>query len=322
MLKTKPADTMNNTPSESAHDDDPDPGSVIQLSPQNEATEDKPGFFGFVKGLFAPKSDGSLRETLEEALEDAVEDELSDEEDSVSAHERALLSNVLELKDKTVSDVIVPRADIVAIDVSSTKNELMAFIGKKQFSRFPVYEDNMDNMIGTVHIKDLIGAMAREEEINLRGLVREIPIVSPSMPVLDMLLSMQQSHKHMAFVVDEYGGIDGLVTIGEVVEAIVGDIEDEYDPNTTPQMEAQDDGSVMADARLDVEEFEDQYGELFSEDERNESDTLGGIVFDTAGRIPARGEIIKHKKTGMHFEVLEADARRIHKIRIRNIPNT
>jgi magnesium and cobalt transporter len=319
MLKAKTIETMTADMSDTAPQDDSDPGSVTHLSPAySEIQDDKGGFLAFVKGMFFPKPDSSLRE----AIEDAIEEDSFDDEDSVSAHERALLSNVLELKDKTVSDVVIPRADIVAIDARSTHDELMNIIGEKQFSRFPVFEENMDNMIGTVHIKDLIGAMARDETLDLRALVREIPIVSPSMPVLDMLLSMQQSHKHMAFVVDEYGGIDGLVTIGEVVESIVGDIEDEYDPNTTPQMEEQDDDSVIADARLDVEEFEDRYGEVFSEDERNESDTLGGIVFDAAGRIPARGEIIKHKKTGMRFEVLEADALRIHKIRIHNIPSS
>ncbi|MEM6781273.1 MAG: transporter associated domain-containing protein, partial [Pseudomonadota bacterium] len=141
----------------------------------------------------------------------------------------------------------------------------------------------------------------------------------PSMPVLDLMLQMRQSKKHMAMVIDEYGGIDGLVTIGDVLEAIVGEIDDEFDLDEHPEMIERNDGSVLADARVDIDEFEERYGELLTEEERNDIDTLGGLVFSVAGRIPARGEVLKHD-SGIVFEILDADPRRINRLRIKNIP--
>jgi CBS domain containing-hemolysin-like protein len=150
-------------------------------------------------------------------------------------------------------------------------------------------------------------------------MIRPVPIVSPSLPVLDLLLKMQRDKKHMVLVVDEHGGIDGLVTVGDLIEEIVGEFDDEFDDDTAPQIIEKSDGSIMADARADIDDFEDQVGKILSEEEREEVDTLGGLVFFAAGRIPARGEVIKHD-SGMVFEILDADQRRVSRLRIRNIP--
>ncbi len=262
------------------------------------------------------KSDTSLRETLEEYIEEEPEDSAPD---SVSAHEKALLANILKLRDLKVVDVMIPRADIVSIEVGTTQKELLELLAEKQHSRLPVYKETLDHVLGTIHIKDILATLAKGEKVKVNKLVRDIPIVSPSMHALDLLLQMRESRKHMALVVDEFGGIDGLVAIGDVIEAIVGEIDDEYDPDDTPQLIQSPDGSVLADARVDIEEFEEKYGRLLSDEDREESDTLGGLVFALAGRIPGRGEVLKHEN-GMVFEVLDAGPRHINQIRIRNIP--
>ncbi|MCC6598038.1 MAG: HlyC/CorC family transporter [Alphaproteobacteria bacterium] len=271
-----------------------------------------------VKSLFGHnggRNDNALREAIEEYIEESPDRDA----DEVSSHERLLFSNILDLRDIKVCDVMIPRADIAAIDVDTTKDDLLKFMAEKQYSRFPVYRDTLDDVLGTVHLKDIITAMAEGRKIRLKDFLTDIPIVSPSMPVLDLLLEMRKTRRHIALVVDEYGGIDGLVTIGDVMETIIGEIDDEHDREDAPQIIEEADGSILADARLDIEAFEDRYGAILSEEEREESDTLGGLVFAMAGRVPARGEVLTHT-TGMIFEVLEADPRKISRLRIRDIP--
>jgi len=269
-----------------------------------------------IKELIKGKPDTSLRETLEEYIEEKPE---GSGPDSVSAHEKELLSNILKLKDLKVVDVMIPRADIVAIEAETSQKELLKILSEKQHSRIPVYRDTLDNVLGSIHIKDILAALAKGQKVKVLELVRDVPIVSPTMHVLDLLLQMRESKKHMILVVDEYGGIDGLVAIGDVIENIVGEIDDEYDPDDTPELVENSDGSIIADARFDIDEFEQRYGKLLTEEERTESETLGGLVFYIAGRVPARGEVLTHD-SGMIFEVLDADPRRVNKIRIKNIP--
>ncbi|MEM8833208.1 MAG: hemolysin family protein [Pseudomonadota bacterium] len=304
-------------------DDDP---SSMKAAPSSEegkggpkSTQKNGGLLANIKALFSKPKNGndSLREVLEEYIEKSDEEPI---DASIAAHESAIISNVLKLRDRTAIDVMIPRADIAAIEVEAGQEELMELLSKHQFSRIPVYRDNMDNILGTVHIKDILSHVAGRLEINLRSLIRPVPIVSPSLPVLDLLLKMQSDKKHMVLVVDEYGGIDGLATIGDVIEAIVGEFDDEFDTETAPQMTIGDDGSVTADARFDVEDFEEKFGKILTEEEREEVDTLGGLVFFTASRIPARGEIIKHE-SGMVFEIVDADQRKINRLRIQNIPS-
>ena len=289
---------------------------------QNTASSsNSSGPFSKFKSLFKRQKNGS--EILREALEDYIDD-IGDKNDnnltpSIAEHEKALIKNILTLQSRAVDDVMIPRADIIAIDIKASQKEIMALLSEHQYSRIPVYRETMDDISGTVHIKDILSCLAANKQVKLKELLRPVPIVSPSLPVLDLLMKMQQDRKHMALVVDEYGGIDGLVTVGDVIESIVGEIEDEFDQDTPPQIIQKPDGTIVADARLDIEDFEEAYGSIFSEEEHDEIDTLGGLVFFIAGRIPARGEVITHS-SGMVFEILEADQRRISTLKIRNIP--
>lgn len=294
--------------------------SSVQSNPDKVADGEVIGILRRLKNVFIkPKTNNSaLREAIEDFIEELDEEE-GQSSSSVAVHEKSIISNVLKLRDTTVVDVMIPRADIVAIELNASQESLMALLGEKQFSRIAVYKETLDEVLGSVHIKDILSALALNEKLNIKSMIRPVPIVSPSLPVLDLLLKMQSDRKHMVFVVDEYGGIDGLVTIGDVIESIVGEFDDEFDTDTAPQMVKNTDGSITADARLDIDDFEEVYGQILSEDEREEVDTLGGLVFFTASRIPARGEVIQHA-TGMVFEVLEADQRRISTLRIRNIP--
>lgn len=282
-----------------------------------QSGQNKSWFFGLLKP-FSKSKNGS--ENLREALEEYIE-ELHDNGESahIAQHEQTLISNVLHLRDLTVVDVMIPRADIEAIDINTSQEDLMALLAEKQYSRLPVYKDSMDNIVGTIHIKDILSHLAISKDFRIKDLMRDVPIVSPAMPVLDLMLQMRQSRKHMALVVDEYGGIDGLVTIGDVLETIVGEIDDEFDSEEQPELIEKADGTILADGRVDIEEFEERYGELLTEEERNDIDTLGGLVFSVAGRVPARGEVLKHD-SGLVFEVLDADPRRINRLRIKNIP--
>lgn len=303
---------------------DPDEPSSIEPAPHKVAgckksVTSKNNLLTRLKNIVARPKNGAenLREAIEEYIEEVNE---SEDSPSMASHERSLISNVLKLRDTTVIDVMIPRADIAAIEVNSDQNTLMALLAERQFSRIPVYRETLDDILGTVHIKDILSIIASGLNLDIKSMIRPVPIVSPSLPVLDLLLKMQADRRHMVLVVDEHGGIDGLVTIGDLIETIVGEFEDEFDTETTPQISKQSDGSVIADARLDIEEFEEKYGFILTDDEREEVDTLGGLVFFTAGRIPARGEVIEHD-TGMVFEIMEADQRRISRLRIRNIPS-
>ncbi len=294
-----------------------DNGSEQNSSPQkNGEAREGQGPAGWLRGLLKGKSEASLREAIEEYIEEMGEHGGGEE----SAHEHALITNVLKLRDMTVIDVMIPRADIIAIDVNTTPEDLLTLLSDKQFSRFPVFRETLDDVLGTIHIKDILASIIKSgPEVKIQGLVRDVPIVSPAMPVHDLLLQMRQSRKHMVLVVDEFGGIDGLVTIGDLIEAIVGEIDDEFDQDIQAELVEKPDGSLQADARVDIEEFEEQYGQLLNEEEREDIDTLGGLVFSMAGRVPARGEVLTHE-SGMVFEILDADPRRVKSLRIRNIP--
>jgi CBS domain containing-hemolysin-like protein len=222
------------------------------------------------------------------------------------------------LRERTVEDVMVPRADIVAIDVSATLPELIDLFSREGHSRIPVYQGNLDNAIGMVHIKDVIVAEHRDGGFRLADVVRDVLFVAPSMHVLELLLEMRFKRVHMALVVDEFGGVDGLVTIEDLVEEIVGDIDDEYDVDAEPTLTKRPDGSLDADARVSLEHFETVVGEILAPEERGEIDTLGGLVIDLLGRVPIRGELVKHP-SGMEIEVLEADPRRVRRLRIRGV---
>ncbi len=297
-----------------------DPSSTNPAEEQHVQQVQNVGRDGFLKRIkYLITGSKKPDSTLREAIEEYIEEPQNFTSDSVSTHERVLLSNILNLQDEKVHDVMIPRADIIAIEVNATKEDLFKLLADKQVSRLPVYRETLDEVLGTIHIKDILETLAQGKSPEIKKLVTDIPIVSPALPVLDLLLKMRQTRRHMALVVDEYGGIDGLVTIGDVIENIIGEIDDEHDTVEVPQMTETPNGSVIADARLDIDDFEEKYGQILSEEEREECETLGGLVFATAGRVPARGEIISHP-SGMIFEILEADPRRIATIKIKKIP--
>ena len=262
------------------------------------------------------RSDSSLRDAIEELIE-----EPGGAEPSAADHERVLLSNILRLRDLTAEDVMVPRADIVAVEADTPVMEVVAELARHSHSRLPVYRERLDDVVGMLHIKDLIPQFASlsagKETRPLTELTRELPVIAPSMSVLNLLLQMRETRRHMALVVDEFGGIDGLVTIEDLVEEIVGEIEDEHDVAAAPQMVAAPDGGHVVDARLPLEEFEAVYGQVLPDDEREYVDTVGGYVFTLAGRVPTRGEVLPDADHGLEFMIVEADPRRVRRIRVK-----
>ncbi len=233
-----------------------------------------------------------------------------------SSDELTLLRNILNLHGLTVYDVMVPRADIVAVDIETSLPDLVKLMSEEAHSRIPVYRGTLDDIEGMVHIKDVLACWNRETPMKLKTLVRRVLFVAPSMPILELLLQMRVTRVHLALVVDEFGGVDGLVTIEDLVEEIVGEIEDEHDEDETPHIVERMDGSLDADARVPLKDFEERIGPVLSEEERAEDiDTLGGLVFYLAGRVPVKGEVIRHE-TGIEFEILDADPRRIRRIRV------
>ncbi len=305
-------------------DDDPAPSDPLHPGAGAEtggAGAAADGLGGWLKGLFRGlgnglgNGDGSLRDTLEEIIEERAEDELP-----IDSHERLLITNVLHQRGMTAEDVMIPRPDIVALNETASLADIAQVLARAGHSRMPVYRGTLDMILGMVHIKDLIPNLHSGQPADLTALARPVLFVSPSMRVLDLLLEMRLKRTHMALVVDEYGGVDGLVTIEDLVEQIVGEIEDEHDVSAEPEVIAQDDGSVIADARLDLDAFEERFGAFLIDDEREETDTLGGLVFRLAGRVPSRGELIVHD-SGMEFEILDADPRRVKRLRLRNLPD-
>lgn len=232
-----------------------------------------------------------------------------------------MLGNILKLRDLVATDVAVPRADIVAVERGVEPGALLALLAEKGYNRVPVYSGTLDEVAGVLYIKDVLAAVASGVAWRVEDLIRPAQIIAPSMPVLSLLAEMRRSRRHMALVVDEFGGIDGLVTIGDIIEAIVGETAGEHDhAETAPQMVAEAGGAILADARVPVEDFEARFGGLLTDEERAEVDTLGGLVFFVAGRVPARGEIVTHTASGAVFEVVKADPRRISALRITGLP--
>ena len=280
------------------------------------------GLFGLLRGLLGRGGESHLRDAFEELSEES-----DDRETPIASDERALIANILKFGEMTAYDVMVPRADIIGFEVNTPLEALVQQVVTHPHSRYPVYREAMDDILGMVHIKDILGMLAKtpegrdRESFSLRDIMRQTLIVAPSMRVLDLLLQMRLQRRHMALVVDEFGGIDGLVTIEDLVEEIVGEIEDEHDIVAGPQMETADDGTVLADARTPIETLEEAFGPILDEEERDEDiDTLGGLVFTLAGRVPTRGELIHHDASGVEFEVLDADPRRIKRLKLRNLP--
>ena len=287
---------------------------VLPETPE-EPTSQKPsnGVLYILKRVLGigQQTEGSVRSTLEELIE-----EHDDPEQSINASEKLMLTNILSFSELSISDVMVPRADIEAISANSTLEQVVDRFKDTSHSRMPVFNETLDNVTGMFHIKDLINFWGDKDHGDWQKFRREVLFVPPSMSVPDLLLKMRATHIHMATVVDEYGGIDGLVTIEDHVEEIVGDIEDEHDEQEGPLIVVASNGMIEVDARASIEELEALLEvDLLPEDEDEEVDTVGGLVFQLAGQIPARGEIISHSG-GLDFEIIDADPRKVKKVRI------
>ena len=320
-----------------------------QLSevPAGSPEEGEPGdstrenWFDRLRAAVGLRGAGTLRQDLAAAL--AAPNDLSA---GFTPEERAMLSNILRLRDIRVDDIMVPRADIEAVEIDLNLGELLASFLKSGHSRMPVFRETLDDPVGLVHIKDLMtfvtgaadlpagdgdGGAGRPGNLDLSridltrslaatGLVRNILFVPPSMPVATLLASMQATHMQMALVIDEYGGTDGLVSLEDALEMVVGDIEDEHDDDEGPMIVPDKDGGYLADARADLEEVASVIGTDFAVGEHGEDvDTIGGLVFALVGRIPVRGELVS-APGGYEFEVLDADPRRIKRLRISKRP--
>ena len=258
-------------------------------------------------------TNGSLKENLETVLDTAKKDD-----ENISKQERLMLLNVLKMDQIRSTDIMIPRADIGAVEVNDSFEKVLEVFIKESHSRVPVYEKNLDNIIGMIHIKDLVKYQneGNFEQGFLKKIKREIIEIPPSMPVLDLLMKMQLTRLHMGIVIDEYGGTDGLVTIEDVIEEITGEIEDEHDEQNMPMLIKTSPNSFEASARVEIKEFEKLSNINFFKDNNSEDvDTLGGLVVAMAGRVPQRGEILKHE-SGLTFEINDADPRRIKSIKI------
>lgn len=271
-----------------------------------------------LRALLRRQPEHSLRESIAELVQEAAEVPAeAGTQPELDRQERALIANILRLRETTADDVMVPRADIVAMRVDVTLEQALQQIRAEGHSRFPVYREQLDDIVGMVHIKDVYAYVGRPEAFSLETILRRPLMVAPQMPVLDLLLQMRQQRTHLALVIDEYGGVDGLVTIEDLVETIVGDISDEHDEIQAAMVTERADGTLDVNARLPVEEFEQRMGPVLSEDERDaDIDTVGGLVFTLAGRVPAKGEVISHP-SGIEFRVLDADPRKIRRLRVK-----
>lgn len=300
----------------------------------------KPSLFDRLRALFG-LGGLSIRDDIEDALAD------SSIEDDISPQERALLKNVLALHEVQVGDVMIPRADIVAASLQTNLADVLEIFRTAGHSRLPVHGETLDDPRGMVHIRDFVAYLAaaapphRKERtagsqepegeadascrwprrgldmsLSQANILRPVLFVPASMPALDLLVKMQATRTHMALVIDEYGGTEGLASIEDIVEMIVGDIEDEHDSGESPKIEAAADGNFIVDSRAALSEvFRAIDADLTAISDAEEIDTLGGLVTALAGHVPARGEIIV--ADGIEFEVVDADPRRVKRVKIR-----
>ena len=301
------------------------PSLENDLPPEEARPDEEASWFERLLQTFGLGEEPDLRELIEDAL-------ARSKSDTLSTQERSMLRRILQFGTLTVEDVMVPRADIIAVDDTVSVAELMDVFRQAEHSRVPVYHETLDDPRGMVHIRDLMSWITAEAEADKEGtlnlakvnlargiasinILREILYVPGSMSVLDLLLKMQTTRLHLALVVDEYGGTDGLVSIEDLVEEVVGDIADEHDVEDEPLIKSDPRLGLVADARTPISDLEKYLALELASEEQEEVDTLGGLVFAIAGRIPARGELVRHP-SGIEFEVLDADPRRIKKLRI------
>ena len=263
--------------------------------------------------IFGDESEPTLREEIEEAIDEA--EESRPVAGDLSPTERQMLRNLLHFGEQTAGEIAVTRGDIIAVASDISFDELVRAFADAGHSRLPVYGESLDEVVGMVHIKDVfIANVDAAKDRSMAALMREPLFVPESMGVIELLARMRAQRTHLAIVVDEFGGTEGLVTIEDVVEEIVGEIEDEHDEAEAGMLTMLDDGLWEADARVELEELADAIDPRLSSDE-DEVDTLGGLIFLLAGHIPAKGECITHP-SGWKLEAVDSDPRRIIRVRL------
>jgi CBS domain containing-hemolysin-like protein len=264
--------------------------------------------------LFGDDGEATLREEIEEAIE-SHEGEAPVVGD-LTPIERQMLRNLLHFGESTVADIAVPRGDIIAVPSTASFDELVAAFAEAGHSRLPLYEGSLDSVIGMIHLKDVyaLQVTGAEKPDDIRTLIRTPLYVPESMGVLDLLARMRAERMHLAIVVDEFGGTEGLVTIEDVVEEIVGDIEDEHDEEVVANLSRLEDGIWDADARTELEEVAETIDARLA-DVEEDVDTLGGLALVLAGHVPQIGEILEHP-SGWRLEVTGCDARRVSRLRL------
>ena len=267
------------------------------------------------------RQSNNVKKQLDEELEQFVAKRINADDSSgkTLSHENELLKNLAGLRGITASDVMIPRIDIVSVAMSDDFNEIVKQLIKTNHSRVPVRNESLDDVVGIIHIKDVLANLFSKEKKDIKSLLKNPIFVSPSISLLDLLYEMRIKRRHLALVVDEYGGIDGLVTIEDLVEELVGDIEDEHDLSTECRLEKMQDGSVIVEARITIDLLQDLLSSIRKEDLNEEIETLGGFIISIAGRVPVKGEVIKYSPSGLKFEILEADPRKVILVKIRGL---
>lgn len=285
--------------------------------------EPEPSFLKRIRSLFSLKkkkrqlnSDQQLRASLVELI-----DEHTQEGGAIASDERELLGNVLDLRELTAADVMVQRIDIMAVSQDVSEEDLINKFIKSRLQRLLVYRDTLDEVLGIIQIQDVLAWKASGAPLNLKTLIREVLFISPTMRTLDLLFQMRERGIRMAVVVDEYGGVDGLVTFSDLMEEIIGDIQDARE-HEMPEHVRRADGTIVVDGRVDLDLLEENY-ELFLiiDDWEDEVETIGGLVSSLAGHVPARGEVILHPNKKIEFEIIDADPRRIKRLLIKMLTN-
>jgi len=300
----------------------------------------KPSLLSKLRRRLGPKNT-DLEQSLDTVIESHAEETGTPGLDSDA---RSMMRNVIGFADMRVKDLMVPRANIVAVDEESTMRELMELFIEANHSRLPVYRESLDDVSGMIHVRDFLSWItskgmkkkgktsaaalalpAKELDSTVKqhsSLRHEVLFVPPSMPAPDLLLKMKASHIHLAMVVDEYGGTDGIVSLEDLVEVIIGDISDEHDEDEASSMLSKvDDQTYVANAQVEIARLDEELKvDLLPEDKEDEADTLAGLLFEMAGRVPTRGEIIRHP-AGLEFEIIDSDARRIKRVRIHLKPD-
>ena len=273
--------------------------------------------------FFKKINSNNLDKSLDQELEQFVAKRIN-ADDSIGktlSHENELLKNLAGLRGITASDVMVPRVDIVSVAMSDDFNEIVKQLIKTNHSRVPVRNESLDDIVGILHIKDVLANLFLKEKQNIKTLLKKPIFVSPSISLLDLLYEMRIKRRHLALVVDEYGGIDGLVTIEDLVEELVGEIEDEHDLSSECRLDKMEDGSIVVEARIIIDLLENFIQSIRKEDLNEEIETLGGFIVSIAGRVPVKGEVIKYSPSGLKFEILEADPRKVILVKITGLNN-